>query len=424
MKIKNKYWVILLAISVIIIFGYQSSFSAEVTKTSSPKSSSFAQFLKNLANKAGLSNLPQHIKDIVKKMDFSTRVETEYDSNIFLAEDNENSDIINTLTQKVSLKLPQEPFYWQVDYTGNLHYYTQEGDTLHDHLADFLLSYRPFEKISFGLGNYFKKMTLRKISAVFGDRLLSRGYKEDTPYFELKLEPLKKLTIDSIWQYYYLDSDAQADDYIDRGDNISRIAFNYEFSPELSGFLGYRYLDAHFPHLITKDAELSRVFYGITKKFPNLCNVSMEVGHENGSLSYRDDANIDAKLILNTSFSVYTMLSLSYGYNSRVPSARSEYSQYFVNSINLSLTHLLNPKTTLLVNLGLEREKFDSSDALSPNPAVNKKTHIISLDSTLRRSLNEWLSLDLAYAYTKRNTDFAAEGYTDNKVSLSLTANY
>ena len=370
------------------------------------------------------SSAMESVKRILKKINFVTTVSTSYDSNIFLAENNENSDTIGTFSQYLSYRHTEEPFHFKIDYAGNISYYLDEGDDIYSHISNALFSYRPFDKVSFGIGNYFKMMRTKSIATTFGDRLLSRGYQEDTPLFEAKIEPIDKLIVDLSYQYYYLDAAAAADDYIDRGDNIGKIAFNYDFFPALTGFVGCRYQDAHFPHLTTKDAESVRGFAGITKKFKKF-NLTAEVGQEHKDTNFQsNDANTDALIKASSTFSAFTTLNLILTYNKSLPSARREYFQYFTNSVAVSLWHVINPKTSISTSLSYSRQKFDSSDVLSGYGQLDKTTGIYGFNTTLTRNLNDTLSFNLGYSYTKRNTDFAKEGYTDNKVSVGLTARY
>jgi len=111
-------------------------------------------------------------------------------------------------------------------------------------------------------------------------------------------------------------------------------------------------------------------------------------------------------------------------FNKVNPSSRQEYLQYCDNAVEVGLWHLLNPKTSISTSVSFERQEFDSSDVLSGNAAVDRTTDIISLGANLNRKFNDWLSLDLGYVFSKRNTDFAQEGYTDNRVNVGLTASY
>jgi len=364
------------------------------------------------------------IKNLFNKMDFVSRLTTTFDSNIFLAEDNDNSDLINTFTQKISLKIPEEKYFLEMDYTGSISYYTEEGDNIYDHSANFLFSYRPFDNFSYGIGNSFKQMHTKKITSAFGDRLLSRGYRENTPVVEIKYEPTDKITLDLASNHYYLDAASTQDDYIDRDDWMYDFAINYDIWPELSGIFGYGYQDNHFPHLSTKDAKSHRGFVGFLRKFKSF-NLSAEVGQQHKETYFHgNDANTDFKVNLDTTYSVFTRLNLGLTFNKVNPSSRQEYLQYCDNAVEVGLWHLLNPKTSISTSVSFERQEFDSSDVLSGNAAVDRTTDIISLGANLNRKFNDWLSLDLGYVFSKRNTDFAQEGYTDNRVNVGLTASY
>ncbi|MFH1656000.1 MAG: hypothetical protein ABH954_05275 [Candidatus Omnitrophota bacterium] len=366
----------------------------------------------------------QFVENIFKKIEFVTGLTTAYDSNIFLSEDNESSDLITILTQNISLELPEDPYYFELDYTGILSYYMEEGDNIHSHTANFLFSYRPFDNLSFGLGNYFKKMHTRTISTVFGDRLLSRGYKEDSPVFEIKYEPTEKTMIDVAARYYWIDAVSPDDDYIDRDQLTGNIAVNYDIWSDLTGFIGYRAQDAHFPNLSSKDAMGHRGFAGFTKKFDTF-NIRAEVGQEHKDTFFQgNDANTDFRIGIDSTFSTFTMLNLNLTFNEVSPSARKEYFQYFTNAIDIGFWRLLNPKTSISTNVSYRIQDFDSSDVLSGNAAEDRKTDIISASTFLTRNLNDWLKLNLGYAFTKRNTDFAQEGYTDNRISFGLIASY
>lgn len=368
--------------------------------------------------------LIQFLQNLFKRIEFTTAIKTEYDDNIFLTPTNEKSDVISTVTQGMCLKVPEDPFYLQLDYTGNLSYYWNQGDKLYDHLANFIASYRPTKNFSYGISNSFKKMINKKITTTLGDQLLSMGYTEDTPVFEMKYQPTEKLTIDYMYQHYYLRAARVDDNFINRDDNVSNVAFTYDFYPDLAAFVGFNYRDANFPADTVKDGEIAKGFYGITKKFPGFCNVTVSAAHDSDQLLNRHDTNTEANLSVNSTFSAYTILNLAYHYNNRIPSARAEYSQYFDDAVELGLTQLLDLKTTLTATVGYERQHFYSSDVVGTNPVVDKHTDIISLETLLKRKLNSWLDLDLTYNYSKRNTKFAAEGYTENRVGLGLVATF
>lgn len=372
----------------------------------------------------GEFSIIQFVKNLFKKIEFKTSVKYDFDDNIFLSDADESSDIINTLTQNVSLKIPEDPFYLEMDYTGNLSYYIQEGDSINNQTAKLILSYRPFDYISFGIADYFTKMFSKSITTSFGDRLLSRGYLQNIPVVDVKVEPIEKLTLDASYRNYYLDAVSTNDDYIDRGDDIFNFGVNYEIWPDLISSAGYEFQDVDFRNYFIKDAESHRAALGLTKKF-DVVNLTAEVGRE-----YKDAENLhdgeetDCSLKVDTTYSVYNIVNFTYTFNRAVPSARTEYFQYFTNSAEVALRHLINPKTTVLTNIKYEKQVFEDTDAIQGQLQEDRDTKIITFGTTLRRSLNDWLDFDLGYSLTRRSTDFVGESYTNNKITVGITGSY
>ena len=77
-----------------------------------------------------------------------------------------------------------------------------------------------------------------------------------------------------------------------------------------------------------------------------------------------------------------------------------------------------------IFDYSFEKQSFDSSDRTAGQSDVDRKTDIHKIRFTVSKKLKSWLSMDYQYNYTKRKTDFAAEGYVDNKFSVALTARY
>ena len=166
---------------------------------------------------------------------------------------------------------------------------------------------------------------------------------------------------------------------------------------------------------------------GLTHKFPSVVNITQEVGFDDIQMdddSLNDGDSVDYRVSLETVFSLYTKLRFSYDHNVKNASLRSEYAQYDANTASLGISHAINPKTSAFFDYSYEWQDFSSSDRLPGQANVDRETDIHSLGLTLSRKLNNWLTADASYNYTKRDTDFAREGYTDNKLSVAVTAKY
>ncbi|HOW36147.1 MAG TPA: hypothetical protein PL155_07020 [Candidatus Omnitrophota bacterium] len=366
----------------------------------------------------------------LKDIDYSSRLKFEYDTNIFLTEDGEDFDWKEIFTQTLFYQLIKGDHYFQWGYSGNYAYYDKEAKGVLGHTANVLYSYRPFEKLSFGFRDDYNWLQDSKMAAVIGDRVLALGYTQNVPSFQLKYEidPKATFTLDVFHEFLDV-RNGDNDDFIDHYVNYVSNKIDYNLTPEnnLVGFFGNTYRNIQFDQIDQKSSTSNRAFVGLTEKFPNLFHWTQEVGFENiyfDNSQNNNDDNIDFKTYIETVFSLYTKLRLSFSCHAKNPSYRAEYTQYASNVASLNLSHVINPKTTLFFDYSFEYQKFDDNDALIGQPTINKRNHIHNLRLMLSRSINSWLVLDFRYDYSKRDSDFAEEGYTDNKISTAITAKY
>ena len=366
------------------------------------------------------------LKEILDKIDFTSRISSEYDTNVFLEEDQEDADVKNTVFQGFSLQLPSDKTFFQLDYGINFDYYHQESKDLLTQDLKSVLSYRPFNKLALGISGGYKKVSKSSISTTLGDRIVSLGYDEITTGFEGKYELSDKTSIATTFDWYRLDiADSSRDDFIDRTQSLIGTSLRHMFVPTIEGYVGFGHQDVRFEQTAVKNSGYDRLYTGLVKKIPELCKLTAEVGWGKKDIeTQRDDSNVDFSIIVNSLFSTYTKWSLLVDINKLEPSSRSEYSQYTRSLVSLQLEHFLTPKLQLVSSINYEHHRFDEEDSISSSFTENSKNKIYWLDLTLRRILNNWLTLDGGYTFTKRDTDFAAEGYTDHKIMVGLTATY
>lgn len=374
-------------------------------------------------------NLSDFLKDLAKQLEFTSRVSTQYDNNIFLEEDDEDSDLKTTIYQGFLLKSPKDskkPIYYQFDYGINYDSYLEEGDHILSHYANALLSYRPFDKLSLGISDNFQKVGKGIVTTALGDRLVTLGYYQNTANFQAKYDVTKNTYLDFIYGYYRLDvMDPSRDEFIDRNTDEVNLSLNRNFNPNISGYIGNIFQKVRFDETLVKNSDGNRLFLGLAKKFPNKLKLTTEVGYEIKDIeTQRKDHNLDFRISANSLFSAYTKLYFLVEIDRLQPSSRTEYSQYSRRNVVFQLEHYLTPKLILITNLGFERQLFKDEDSISSSVTTDSTTKIYSAGSTLRKILNDWLSADLGYSFTKRDSEFRTESYDDHKVTFGLTANY
>ncbi len=383
-------------------------------------------------NAWGQENAPgqNSFKTFLKDIDFTTRIKLEQDDNIFLTENDENSDFKQILTQGMKYSKSFGKQYVSWDYVGNYSYFDNESEGILSHSGKALYSYRPYEKFSVGLKNDITWLQNSDITTAIGDRLLALGYTQVMPGIQLKYEMSPATTFVSDLGYQNLNvSDNASDTFIDNEEFKTRTAVNQVLFDDKSlvGLAGFEWERVNFAHTSQKESETDRPFIGLLKKFPGLFNVSTEVGFADINMknpSDEDDNNVDFKLSLESVFSIYTKLNASYTGMNQSYSLRSDYAKYSSNLLNLGLSHAISPKSLLSLNYSYEFQDFDSSDVLVGIAAVDHEANIHNVNLAFTQQLNSWLTVELSYGHVTRDTDFASESYEDNKFGIGLTARY
>ncbi len=365
-------------------------------------------------------------------INLSTTLGLEHESNIFLAEDNEDSDIKSLVSQDISLKLPKDKLYCEFDFNYDLAYYHAEGDTAQTIATKALINTQPTDNLSFGFKNLFTYAPSSKIITTVGDRLLALGFVDNTSDFEGKWRFAGNTALGLGAQIYRLDVfDLDADDFIDRYAYTYGPTLYQDFRDDVSGYLSYRYQKIDFTQATQKSMRQNQGLVGLVKKFAGWFNATTEVSYQRFNMSnnlsngpQRRTGDVGVSFTLDSTSSVYSKVVLGLFFNQVYPSSRSQYAKYRNNGVNLSLRHFLTPKLIILGNAGFERQNFDSDSALAGVTKDSLNAKVTSCGLTLERILNKWLNLDFAYKFTKRDSDFAQDGYKDNQITVSLKASY
>ena len=367
---------------------------------------------------------------LLQSIEYSSRFKVEYSDNIFSTPDNQDSDWREIFTQTLLFKLPGERQYFQLGYSGNYGFYNEESTGVLGHSANLLYSYRPFDGFSIGLRDDYNWLQDSKITTTLGDRVLALGYIQNVPSVEMKYE-INPDTMVAVSTYYqFLDVvDSNNDDFIDNKRVGAKTQLNYNFTPlrNLAGFVGYDYRQVSYNQTPEKAFSGMRPFVGLSEKVIGIMKLSEEVGFDNIDMVEQgnaDDHNVDFKFLAESIFSIYTKLKLSFDYNVKNSSFRRQYTQYASDVAALNLTHAINPKTYILFDYSYEHQRFNADDILIGQTREDNDAFVQNLRLALSRKLNSWLNLDWRYDYTKRDTDFAQEGYTNNQFSAALTAKY
>ncbi|MDO8580559.1 MAG: hypothetical protein Q7S13_03675, partial [Candidatus Omnitrophota bacterium] len=148
----------------------------------------------------------------LKDIDFTSRLKLEYDDNIFLTETGENADSRFILSQGLRYEQSNDLQYFTMSYLGDFSYYNDEAVDIMSNQAKVAYSYHPTDDFSFGIGHDFTSIEDSNITTTIGDRVVTLGYKQFSPYVQMQLAVNPKLTFDTKFNYSHLDVRNQTTD--------------------------------------------------------------------------------------------------------------------------------------------------------------------------------------------------------------------
>ncbi len=397
------------------------------------------------------NNFDNFFTRMLDHLDYKIGVFGEYDDNIFLTPSGKVSDHKVIVSQSFSVQYPMDKFYLELGYGVDLEYYTKMDELIDTQNASGRLSYYPFDKLSLGLSNQVQKVGDSAITTSIGDDTLGLGFLTNNTRVEAKYELWKNGFFETFYNLEHIDFDGEDSAlFINRNTHTVDFRLRHRFFPQFSNYFGYRLKDVVFDDFPLKDQESSIFFYGGDYEVPGWFTLFSEIGYESkefketgGSLTItstdptfpfsvttpfeprRDgDNNVNFLCGIESNLSRYNNISLTY--NSKLnESSRPEFTQYLGKTFAVNSRTFLDNKTILFNSLFLEYQDFDDDDAFDLLfPAGGAKTKIYSSGVTLRRILNDWLSMDVGYTYTKRDTDFGGESSKNNRFRFGANATF
>ena len=347
----------------------------------------------------------------------------EWDSNIFLDEENEESDFISVLGPDVLFHTSREHGYFEASWTGRYAYYWDSDEITKTNSFSGMGFVTPHDKLAIGLKGYADITEDSEVPTVFGDRILLMGYKIWSVGPEVKYQLSDRWALGLNYQFDSVDIDQdELDDDVDRNTNGAGVNAEYELAADWFLLGGYGFRDVNFSEADNKDAFSNLYTGGIRKKFPALFNVDLKLTfHDKNFDESEDDSNVDVIGSIQTTFSRYTTLIFSGSYALQ-ESSRSEYSQYTSTRLSLLIQHYLTKKTTITMRASYELQGFDAEDSLVDFTEGDQDSSTYNVSLTLRQMLLDWLSLEVGYSYQERSTDFEGEGLVDHIARAGVRA--
>jgi len=356
----------------------------------------------------------------------------ELENNIYLAPSKEKFDAITMLKPSFGIEIPQAKNMISADYEGAIYLYGRFPSQDHiDHQARGLVELN-LTDYKIKMNEIFRDYTdrsadenSRRIARTVNNFRASVGAEFDKFGFELGYRNLLEI---------YGSSDDLVYQQISYGDrdrftNIVDLTGSYRFMPKTSVFLeGDIGVINYYNSSIPPGSIFVDIYLGLKGRPTNKILINLKGGiryqdYDNsnvyadksyfgpiarGGLDYL--ATKDDTLNISLEKGVYESLYANMNY-------------YDANILSLKYTHKFNEKTLVSAYGSYQINLYPS--AANEGGVIDKRyDNIYNFGCLGRYDIRKWLSAELKYDFTRKDSRFGIYDYTDNKVSLGGTGGF
>ncbi len=395
-------------------------------------------------------------------------IREQYDNNIFLSPNDEQSDYLTMVEPTLVFSLLSQHRKLDFKYSPTFVSYAKEDETgwrhegslnfrqdLSEHLRfdlfdSYLKSDDPIEIYESDIGSrnsrneYQRNIGRARVHYLFGpENALVLGYNDQRlrnddksqndrtivrPFATVTYQLSVRHQLD--FKYNYTNAHFWRDDhqkaYDDYYGHAPGITYVYRFTPHTKGSLGYTYTTRNFEGA-EEDYKIHSSLVGFNHAFSPTDSISAKVGF---FTQEREDSSDQTGISYNLAYAKTIergniIINGSGGWDERTLTAKSRgFSKYW--AINSKIEYQILKMLKGYVN-GFYRE--DSGEANIPGDFPDRGVtdvdwEIVRASCGLTWDFHRSLSLVLDYTYTNRTDDIEVDSYRDQRVSLALRYNW
>ena len=222
------------------------------------------------------------------------------------------------------------------------------------------------------------------------------------------------------FRYYDVDYDRRIDDFKDRSDFIVSPYFYYKFSPKISFFIQYKYLDISYDTNKIYNSTEHHFYSGVKWKVTHKTKGELKGGYARKKYENVDGNNADYFFVLGKGdyrFSRNTSVDLNISRQSEETPIYG-YKNVLTTDINSKINYKITGKTSLHLELGYKNESYDAGDGGWIQHDRDDDTFKVS--PYILWKYKPWFNTKLGYRFEKRDSNVYLFDYTGNTVWLTL----
>ena len=340
--------------------------------------------------------------------------EGQYDSNIFLTEEDVKHDLISITSPRLLVNVPlaDNRHSIQLMYLADIatfSNYKSQNYVNQDVAAKVSLNF-PFGYVN--VQNDFRD-TVQRADTEFTDQV--RRYEN----FSQALLGVKmnKLSYEAGYAHFlrnYYEDRYETLNY--QEDVLSGTVF-YQMSPKLKTLLEYNHGIVNYVNDATRNAHYDQVRFGFKNELTGKIDSVVKLGYQNrdyDTVGRKGYEGFVAQAGVIADLSERTNLELKF-LSSAVESVSAANNYYDVNSVVIKVTQEIINNVAILLS-----SQFDRRDYSEPDPVFNVKQRdaVITEGIMLRYTVLTRGRVSLGYQYTENLSNINSQEYKDNRISL------
>ena len=342
-----------------------------------------------------------------------------YSDNVFLTDDDEESDVFFLLSPGVRFTLPSERYAFNLDYTLDYYDYTDldKADRL-IHNATGVIDLNPYRRLDIRIKDEF---TRGADPPDFEGGKIARYY-WNSASVDGTYDITSRLAVGAGYEYAFKSYDRdrfETDDY-DQNNLLGR--FYYRVLPKTSLVLAYRYEDRDYDNRSDTDSETNRLEGGVTWEFGAKSVGTVLVGYmvrDYDDLDRDDDAfsysvNITHQLRPKTTLTLEGVREVQ---DTSTADENIEFSNSYTSTqIGATLAHRYR-KLTGRLGLRYIHDDYNHDDI---DAGKDRDDDLFIGEVGLDHAFRTWLKVGGTYRFTTLNSNFDEQEYTENSFLIYL----
>ena len=341
-----------------------------------------------------------------------------YSDNINFTATDEKHDYITTIIPGMRLKFPFRSHQLDLEYNAVLNEYKKyDEENTTDHNANALLDFEFGRQLGLKLTEaYASAHEPRNVSTTGSNEKYKTNAAGISATYQMA--DMSKVQLDytrSSWNF-------ETSRFRDRDEDLIAAYIYYRFLPRTSVFLEYDYKNVNFETISESDDLDNKVnsgFLGLTWEIAENSKGTIKGGYlwkNFDSQSGTDFETWTASIDLDHRFTDYTSIRLIG--QRLVNESNLQSTRYFVTTgAYAEFTHRFIDDLAAIVRGSYGKDKF--SDTVSPETRARKDTTYVA-GIGLKYFIQNWLAVAVDYNHTVRNSNIAANDYTENSYIFTI----